>query len=79
MTGQITTDYGQSASTILKKYERAVREQRQVSEYFAGITESCPQELLPVWTRDIEHAEARRQEDVKSMDYMNPRVEKREY
>ena len=62
---------------ILKKYQRAVREQGQVSEYFAGITESCPQELLPVWTRDIEYAEAGRQGDVKSMDYMNSSVAKR--
>jgi len=76
---QASTHHGQLASTVLKKYERAVREQRQISEYFAGITESCPKDLLPVWTRDIEHAEARRQADVKSMDYMNSTVKKRQY
>jgi len=33
--------------------------------------------LIPVWTLDIEQAEVRRQEDVKSMDYMNPNVNRR--
>ena len=54
-------------------------EQAKISEYFQDFTESCPQHLIPVWTRDIENAEAMRQEDVKSMDYMNPKVEKGKY
>ena len=54
-------------------------EQAEISEYFQDFTELCPQHLIPVWTREIEYAEAMRQEDVKSMDYMNPKVEKREY
>jgi regulatory protein YycI of two-component signal transduction system YycFG len=67
------------ASTIVRKYERALREQAEISEYFTDITQSSPQHLIPVWTCDIEHAEATRQENVKSMDYMNPKIEKRVY
>jgi len=67
------------ASTIIKKYERAVREQAEISEYFADFTAACPQHLIPVWTRDIEHAEVTRQENVKSMDYMNANLKKREH
>jgi len=67
------------ASTIVKKYERALREQAEISVYFTDLTQSSPQHLIPVWTRDIEHAEATRQDNVKNMDYMNPKVEKRVY
>ena len=67
-----------TASTIIKKYERAVREQAEVSEYFTDFTAACPQHLIPVWTRDIEHAKVTRQENVTSMDYMNANVKKRE-
>jgi len=70
--------YSQAATTIIKKYERAVKEQAEITKYFESLTESSPQHLLPVWTRDIEKAEASRQEDVTSMDYMNLNVEKRE-
>jgi len=66
------------ASTIIKKYERAIREQAEVSEYFIDLTAACPQHLIPVWTRDIEHAEATRHENVTSMDYMNANLKKRE-
>jgi len=56
---------------------RAVKEQAEVSIYFETLTESCPQDLLPIWTEQIKTAEATRQVDVTSMDYMNPQVEKR--
>lgn len=67
------------ASTIVKKYQRATREQAEVSIYFESLTESCPQDLVPIWTREIEAAEAERQFNVTSMDYMNPKVEKRNF
>ena len=67
------------ASTIVRKYERALREQAEISEYFTDITQSSPQDLIAVWTRDIEHAEATRQDNVTNMDYMNPKIEKRAY
>ena len=60
----------------MKKYQCAIREQAEISKYFTTLTESCPQDLLPVWTHDIERAEAERQNNVTSMDYMNPKVEK---
>ena len=50
-----------------------------MSLYFESLTESCPQHLRPIWTREIEEAEAERQYDVTSMDYMNPKVEKRNF
>jgi len=65
------------ATTIIKKYERAVNEQAKASQYFASLTEICPQELIPVWTRKIEEAEVTRQRDVTSMDYMKTTVKKR--
>lgn len=65
------------AYTILGKYQRAVKEQAEVSRYFQGLTEYCPRDLLPIWKRDIEQAEAGRQLDVTKMDYMNLKVDKR--
>jgi hypothetical protein len=64
------------ASTILVKYQRAVREQAEVARYFEGLTQYCPQDLLPTWRQNIEQAEAARQWDVKAMDYMNLKVDK---
>ncbi len=64
------------ASTIVKKYERAVKEQAEISDYFEALTDACSPELIALWTREIGHAEAARQQNVKSMDYMNARVDK---
>lgn len=41
------------------------------------LTETCPTEMIELWTREIEEAEAERQSDVTSMDYMNVNVDKR--
>ncbi|KAF8961701.1 hypothetical protein BDZ97DRAFT_1759716 [Flammula alnicola] len=63
------------ASTIVNKYERAVKEQEKVKNTLMN----SPRPVLrtySVWKREIEQAEARRQEDVKSMDYMNLKVDK---
>ena len=65
------------ATTISKKYQRAITEEAKVSEYFAVLTESCPAELIEEWTHKIEMAEANRQEDVTTMDYMKSMVQKR--
>ena len=66
-----------SATTITKKYDRAITEEAKVSEYFAMLTESCPPERIQEWTEKIEMAEANRQEDVTSMDYMKSIIQKR--
>jgi len=51
-------------------------EQGEISAYFAALTESCPPDLIPVWTHAIEEVEANRQENVSSMDYMNAKGKK---
>jgi len=53
-----------------------VKEQAEISDYFEALTDACSPELIALWTREIEHAEAARQQNVKSMDYMNARVDK---
>jgi len=52
-------------------------EEAKVSEYFSTLTESCPPELIQEWTQKIQMAEANRQEDVTSMDYMKSIIQKR--
>jgi hypothetical protein len=66
------------ASTVCKKYKRAVIEQKTSSEYYDAFTRSCPQDKIPEWTRDIEAAEAGRDGDPTVMDTMKTKVKKRE-
>ncbi len=53
-----------------------MKEQAEISDYFKALTDACSPELIALWTHEIEHAEAARQQNVKSMDYMNARVDK---
>lgn len=71
-----TIQVGISASTISKKYLRAVKEEDASHIYFEGISQAAPQELIPVWKAEIEKAETGRQRDPKIMDIYQVKVDK---
>lgn len=61
-------------STIIGKYERALRESHESEHYFAEIDMAAPQQHKLNWQDEIEHAESVRQANVDSMDVMLPRI-----
>lgn len=64
------------ASTISRKYCRALKEEANSRLYFEELTSTAPQENLETWTLEIEEAETNRHENVESMDIMQSRVSK---
>lgn len=64
------------ASTISKKYKRAVIEQKESQDYFEELNKAAPQELIPVWTAQIEKAERDRANRPEAMDIMKNQVKK---
>ena len=63
-----------AAITILKKYTRALAQEKMSKEYFDGINEASAPELVSQWKKDIEKAERKRDEDVKAMDMMQNNI-----
>ena len=64
------------SATLLKKFHRAVREANDSSEYFAGISESAPQHLIPGRTKQVTDTEHLRGDDVTAMDVYQARIPK---
>ncbi|KAF8956034.1 hypothetical protein BDZ97DRAFT_1672276, partial [Flammula alnicola] len=64
------------ASTVTKKYFRAVKEQQSSQDYYDGLTEAAPTELIPEWTEQIIAAEGRRQNNPDVMDIYQVKVKK---
>lgn len=60
----------------MKKYQRAVIEQRESREYLVGLTAAAPAELIPSWTEEVTTAEADRDNDIEAMDVYRVRIPK---
>ena len=65
-----------SASTLVKKYTRAVTKQRESREYLSGLTAQAPAECIPKWSTEVTDAEEKRPQSVKAMDIYRAKVPK---
>ena len=64
------------AMTIIKKYKRALENEKNSREYFEQLSETPTPEQLASWEAEISNAEARRTDKPSAMDVMATRIPK---